>query len=130
MQCKVCQQVARALNPEFGYRVPKSYDVNGNRFVRLSSWKELRENLDCPTCSRIAALIGTDLLKNGCDSTFEEYQFYLWDSNLSQNLSQSLRLQSESHSFWPNITIRLLVEGTSNHIGVVMDPNWVDLERG
>ena len=126
MQCKVCQQVARALNPESGYRVPKFYDVNDNRFVRLSSWKELRENLDCPTCSRIAALFSTDLLKNGCDPTFEEYEFYLWDSNLSP----SLRLQSESQSFWPIITICPLVEGTSEHVGVVMDRNWVDLERG
>ena len=117
MQCKVCQQVARALNPESGYRVPKFYDVNDNRFVRLSSWKELRENLDCPTCSRIAV---------GCDPTFEEYEFYLWDSSLSP----SLRLQSESQSFWPIITICPLVEGTSEHVGVVMDRNWVDLERG
>ena len=126
MQCKVCQQVTRALNPESGYRVPKCYDVNDNRFVRLNSWKELRENLDCPTCSRIAALFSTDLLKNGCDSTFEEYEFYLWDSSLSP---QSLRLQAESQSFWPNITIRPLAEGISEHVGVIMDRDWVDLER-
>lgn len=125
MQCKVCQQVARALNPEFGYRVPKFYDVHGNRFVRLSSWEELRENLDCPTCSRIAALFGTDLIKNGCVSTFEEYEFYLWDSRESQ----SLILHSESQSFRPIITLHPLAEGTSEHVGVVMDSDWVDLER-
>lgn len=125
MQCKVCQQVARALSPEFGYRIPKFYNVNGNRFVRLNSWKELRENLDCPTCSRIAALFGTDLPKNGCDSTFEEYEFYLRDSGLSQNLI----LQSESQSFWPIISMCPLAEGTSEHVGVVMDRDWVDLER-
>lgn len=125
MQCKICQQVARALNPTFGYRVPKFYDVNDNRFVRLSSWKELRENLDCPTCSRIAALFRTDLPQYGCDSIFEEYEYYLWDSSLFQ----SLRLRSESQSFWPNISIRPLAEGTFEHAGVVMDRDWVDLER-
>jgi len=125
MQCKICQQVARALNPTFGYRVPKFYDVNDNRFVRLSSWKELRENLDCPTCSRIAALFRTDLPQYGCDSIFEEYEYYLWDSSLFQ----SLRLRSESQSFWPNISIRPLAEGTFEHAGVVMARDWVDLER-
>ena len=127
MQCKVCQQVARALNPKFGFRVPKFYDVNNDRLVRLSSWKELGENRDCLTCSRIAALFRTDLPKISCDSSFEEYEFYLRDSNLHQ----FLRLQSESQSFWPSFSIRPLAEGegTSEHVGVVMDRERVDLER-
>ena len=125
MQCKVCQQVARALSPEFGYCIPKFYNMNSNRFVRLSSWKELYKNLNCLTYSRIAALFGTYLPKNGCDSTFEEYEFYLQDLGLSQNLI----LQSESQSFWPIIPMYPLAEGTSEHVGVVMDRDWVDLER-
>ena len=125
MQCKVCQQVARALSPEFGYRVPKSYNANGHRLVRLSSWEELRENLDCPTCSRIAALFSTDLRENGCDSTFEEYEFYLWDSRHAQFLI----LHSRSQSDWPKISIHPLAEGTSEHVGVVMDRDRVDVER-
>ena len=55
-----------------------------------------------------------------------EYSFWLFDY-ASTHLQ--LRLESASHTFSPSFSINPLSEGSSEHVGVVLDPNWVDLER-
>ena len=126
MQCQLCQRVARALHPSSGYRIPRFYDSQDSRLVKLGSWQEIQENQKCSTCLRIGILFNTELEKNACDPNLAEYSFSL--SDYSSTLL-SLRLESASHMFWPSFTINPLSEGSSERVGVVLDPNWVDLER-
>ncbi|CAF9929904.1 hypothetical protein IMSHALPRED_008034 [Imshaugia aleurites] len=129
MQCRLCQRVARALSPVSGYRVPKYYDTWEQRSVKLGSWQELQENQSCPTCSLIAVLFNTEFEKHGSNPKSVDYEFYLWDVANSLMTGISLRLESESDTFWPLLTINPLSEGFSECRGVVMDQDWVDIER-
>ena len=126
MQCQLCQRVARALHPSSGYRISRFYNTSGRIFVHLGSWQEIQENQNCSTCLRIANLFNSEFEKTACDPNLTEYSFWLddWASTFLR-----LGLASASHVFWPTFTIYPLSEGSSEHVGVVLDPNWVDLER-
>ncbi len=127
MQCQLCQHVARALHPSSGYRVPKYYGTSGRRSIKLSSWQEIQENQSCPTCSLIVVLFYNELQKHGRNPRSAEYDFWLSDPLDS---SLSLNLVSESYTFDdPFFCINPLSEEISERLGVVMDQNWVDLER-
>ena len=125
MPCEICRQVAKALSPELGYRVPEYYDPNDNRFVKLSSWKALRRNTDCATCTRIVHFFLIDIQKNDHDAAFEDYNYELWDSTHYQTLG----LQSDSKAFWPSFSISPLAEGCSERAGAVVNQHWVDIDR-
>ena len=126
MQCRLCQRVARALHPSSGYRIPRYYDTQDRRFVKLGSWQEIQENQDCSTCLRIGILFNIQFEEKACDPNLAEYTFWLFDYS-STHLQ--LRLESASHTFWPSFNINPLSEGSSEHVGVVLDRNWVDLGR-
>ena len=125
-QCRLCQRVARALHPKFGYRVPKYYDIRSRRFVELGSWKEIQENPNCPTCSLIVRSFNTEFQQYGCDPRLAEYQFGLDDYS---GTLLSLVLTSESQTFKPHLPINPLSTDSSERAGILMDQHWVDLER-
>ena len=126
MSCQLCQRIATALHPSSGYRVPRYYDTQDRRFVELGSWEELQGNRGCTTCSRIALLFEAEAEKNGSDLEAGEYRFWLFDFS---GTHLCLRLESEVHKFWPSIHISPLAPGSSDRVGVVMDPHWVDFDR-
>lgn len=114
MECHVCQRVARALHPNGGLRVPKYYDTIDRRSVNLGSWKELKENKNCPTCSSVADFLKNEMKKNGSDSAAAEYQFRLLDDCLGDYIS--LRLQSRDQSSLLGLNIRALEKGYSKQL--------------
>lgn len=124
MECHLCQRIAKALHPSGGFRVPRYYDTDGRRFVELSSWKELRENERCPTCSTIA----DSLMKiNGSDIEAAECQF--WLSDFCGGDYVRFELDSRDQNFNFKLPIYPLAKGYSNCVGVLMDQHWVDMKR-
>lgn len=126
MQCQLCQRVARALHPSSGYGRRRFYDNRGRRSVKLGSWQEIQENQNCSTCLRIGNRFNFEFKKSACDPNLTEYSFWL-DDRASKILR--LGLESASHVFWPSINIIPLSEGPLKYVPVVLDPNWVDIER-
>lgn len=125
-QCKLCQRVARALHPDFGYRVPKYYDADGRRFVTLGSWGEILRNENCPTCSRIAELFNIKLQDLESDPRSAEDKFRLVDF---QGVLTDLILEPESVTSSHHIAIQPVARGIPGQLGVIMDQCWIDLER-
>ena len=126
MQCQLCQRVARALHHSSGYRIPRFYDKRGRRSVKLGSWQEIQENQNCSTCLRIGNLFNSQFEKNSCDPNLAEHSFWLTDFGSTY---LRLGLESAPHVLGPVFFINPLSEGSSEHVGVVLDRNWVDLER-
>ena len=124
MQCQLCQRVARALHPSSGYRIPKFYDSQDRRLVRLGSWQELQENQNCSTCLRIATLFNSEFELNACDPNVAEYSFWLFDFSSTHLF---LRLESPSHNVWPSFTIDPLLEGSSERIGARAGLSWTEI---
>ena len=125
-QCQLCQRVARALHPDFGYRVPKYYE-EGRRDVKLGSWGEILRNENCPTCSRIAELFNTKFQSHGNNPRSAEYEFWLYDYSSTY---LRLTLESKSPKFeQPFISIDSLARGISDSVGVLMDQCWIDFGR-
>ena len=125
-QCKLCQRVARALHPDFGYRVPKYYDALGRRSVTLGSWGEILRNENCLTCSRVAELFNIMFQDVESDPRSAEDGFGLFDVAGSLIF---LRLKSDHTTYERWISIKPLDRGNSDVMGVLMDQNWVDFER-
>lgn len=128
MQCQLCQRVARALHPNYGYQIATYYENQGRRCVKLGSWQEIQENQSCSTCSLIAVLFNAQFQENECDPWSAEYGFWLHDT-LSNHLPLSLKLESKLDTFCPSLDINPLSDGSSPCLGVLMDQEWVDLER-
>ena len=125
-QCQLCQRVARALHPDYGYRVPKFYDTQDRRFVRVCSWQEILRNENCPTCSRVAELLSIELQSHGGDPRSAKYDFSLYDySNTTLFLTLVLELSGLEHFF----SISPLPRGIPERAGVLMDQCWIDFER-
>ena len=125
-QCQLCQRVARAVRPDFGYRVPKYYDTLDRRFVRVCSWQEILRNENCPTCSRVAELLSIELQSHGGDPRSAEYDFSLYDySNTALFLTLVLEHSGLEHYF----SIKPLPRGIPEEVGVLMDQCWIDFER-
>lgn len=127
MQCQLCQHVARAFHPNSGYRMPKYYNTNGVRMVRLSSWQELQENHSCPTCSLIVVLFCNKFQEQRRNPRSAEYDYWLLDS-INSHVRLCL-MTSEPDISEPFFFISPLSEEYSDRLGVVMDRNWVDLQR-
>lgn len=124
MECHLCQRVAKALHSSGGFRVPRFYNTNGARHVKLSSWKELRENESCPTCSFIADSL---MKENGSDIEAAECQF--WLSDLWGGDFVRFKLISRDQNFDFNLPIYPLAKDYSNCVRVLMDQHWVDMKR-
>ncbi len=124
MECHLCQRIAKALHPSGGFRVPRYYDKNGRRFVDLSSWKELRENESCPTCSSIA-----DSLMKIHGSDIEAAECQIWLSDSWGGDSVTFELDSRVQNFETTLPIYPLAKDYSNCVGVLMDQHWVDMKR-
>ena len=127
MECHLCQRIARALHPSGGFRVPRYYDTEERRFVELSSWKELRENESCPTCSSIADYFKNELKDNEPNNKAAECEFLLRDFWGGDSVELALVSTGASLDF--DFTIYPLAEGYSNSVGVLMDQRWVDMKR-
>ena len=125
-QCQLCQRVARALHPDYGYRVPKYYDTRHRRFVRVCSWQEILRNENCPTCSRVAELLSIELQSHGGDPRSAEYDFSLYDYS---NTALFLTLASEHSGLEHYFSINPLPRGIPEEVGVLMDQCWIDFER-
>ena len=125
-QCQLCQRVARALHPDFGYRVPKYYNHNGHRWVKLGSWGEIVRNKNCPTCSQVAELFNIEFQGFESDPRSAEDDFWLVDFN---GIRTYLRLKSEPGTSMHRIAIQPVARGIPGHLGVIMDQCWIDLER-
>ena len=126
MQCQLCQHVVKTLHPSSGYRMPKYYDNNGTRSIKLTSWQELQEDRNCPTCSLIVVLFYNEFHKHGRNPKSPEYELWLVDHI---NSCVSLNLASESYTSDLFFSIKPLSEESSELLGVVLDQDWVDLER-
>ena len=127
MECHLCQRVARALHPTGGFRVPRYYDTEGRRFVKLSSWKELRENESCPTCSSVADFFKNEFQDIESDIEAAECQFWLSDSYGGDFVHYELVSRDQKIDF--RLYINPFAEGYSNSVGVIMDRQWVDMKR-
>ena len=125
-QCQLCQRVARAVQPDFGYRVPKYYDTLDRRFVRVCSWQEILRNENCPTCSRVGELLSIELQSHGGDPRSAEYDFSLYDYS---NTALFLTLVFEHSGLEHYFSIRPLARGIPEEVGVLMDQCWIDFER-
>ena len=126
MQCELCQRVARALHPDYGYRVPQGYDSGGWRAIEVGSWTEILRNQNCPTCSCIAKLLSIKIQDHGGNPRSVEYKFCVHDVSSTYVF---LTLASENKNFEHSICIQTLARGTSEVVGVLMDPCWADFER-
>ena len=127
MQCRLCQRVARALHPDYGYGVPKYYNASGARCVTLGSWGEILRNENCPTCSRLAELFKTEFQGLESDPRSAEDEFWLRDFS---SIYLHLTLASKSSRSEKSLsTIRPLARGTSRSVGVLMDQCWIDFGR-
>ena len=106
--------------------MPRYYNTRGKRSVKLSSWQELQENRDCPTCSLIVILFYNEFQENGRNPRSAEYELWLVESI---NFHVMLHLVSESYKSDLFFCIKPLSEEPSERVGVVMDQDWVNLER-
>ncbi len=82
-----------------------------------------------PKLSNVLAyrrFVPSELQKHARNPRSAEYEFWLSD-HLDSSLS--LNLVSESYTFDPFFCINPLSEEISERLGVIMDQNWVDLER-
>ena len=127
MQCQLCQRVARALHPDYGYRMPNNYDHNGLRSVRLGSWGEILRNWNCTTCLQLAELFNIEFQGHGDNHKSTEYEFWLYDLKWP---SMQLGLVSKSGVMEQYLHISPLPRGISEEVGVLMDQCWMDFERG
>lgn len=127
MECHLCQRIAKALHPRGGFRVPRYYNTDERRFVKLSSWKELRENESCSTCSSIADYFKKELKDNEPNNKAAESEFWLSDSWGGDHVQ--FELDSRDQNFDFHLTIYPLAKGYSNCVGVLMDQHWVDMKR-
>ena len=127
MQCQLCQRVARALHPDYGYRMPNNYDHNGLRSVRLGSWGEILRNRNCTTCLQLAELFNIEFQGHGDNYKSTEYEFWLYDFKWP---NMQLRLMSKSGVMEQCLHISPLPRGISEEVGVLMDQCWMDFERG
>ena len=125
-QCQICQRVARALHPDSGYRVPRHYDSNGGRFIKVGSWQEILRNRTCSTCSRVAELFVIKFQCHGGIPRSAKYEFWLFDNAFTRVI---LQLKSKSHRREVGFDILPLPRGISEPVGVLMDRCWIDSER-
>ncbi len=127
MECHLCQRIAKALHPRGGFRVPRYYNTEGMRSVKLSSWKELRENESCPTCSSIADSLKEKLKNNESDDEAAERHFRLLDCWGGDFVHLGFFAEDPESDL--DLIIYPLTKEYSDRVGVLMDPQWVDMKR-
>ena len=126
MACQFCSRVYNALSSEFGFSVPRHYDKNLNRFIRLGPWEHLKQNKECSTCSKIVDIIIGGVQNKNINPSTINGTVLLLDC---EGEYLTLRLDSDTHEVLHSFTIHLVTDGASKRNSLIINQHWADIKR-